>query len=108
MIELVTSVQSKNLDGHLSPSIISRSHSCVHHLGFESVLRIHKEAIVGDKFINGYIPSLRRELQKRVFVELSRPYTNLRLGFVGKVYFSSLSLPLSLSCLWSHIHSVFI
>lgn len=53
--------------------------------GFESVLRQHKEAIVGDKFINGYIPSLRRELQKRVFVELSRPYTNLRLPFVGKV-----------------------
>eukprot|EP01128_Nolandella_sp_AFSM9_P007978 TRINITY_DN455_c0_g1_i2.p1 TRINITY_DN455_c0_g1~~TRINITY_DN455_c0_g1_i2.p1 ORF type:complete len:288 (+),score=74.51 TRINITY_DN455_c0_g1_i2:610-1473(+) len=66
MIELVTSVQSKDLDG------------------FERVLRLHKAAIVGDKFINGYIPSLRRELQKRVFVELSRPYTSVRLGFVGK------------------------
>lgn len=35
--------------------------------------------------MNSYIPSLRRELQKRVFIELAKPYTNVQLAFVEKV-----------------------
>jgi len=66
MTELVAAVQAKNIDA------------------FEKVLRSHKASILGDKFLESYVTPLRRELQKRVFVDLAKPYTNVKIPFIEK------------------------
>jgi len=49
---------------------------------FEYTIRSNKEALVEDKFLYGYIPGVRRNLHKSIFLDLVKPYSNIKMDFI--------------------------
>ncbi|KAJ3179013.1 COP9 signalosome complex subunit 2 [Gaertneriomyces sp. JEL0708] len=50
----------------------------------ERILRVHKDAILGDEFIRGYMDDVLRNIRTQVLMDLIRPYTRIELSFVAK------------------------
>eukprot|EP01125_Pyxidicula_operculata_P001222 TRINITY_DN11152_c0_g1_i1.p1 TRINITY_DN11152_c0_g1~~TRINITY_DN11152_c0_g1_i1.p1 ORF type:complete len:473 (-),score=115.18 TRINITY_DN11152_c0_g1_i1:65-1483(-) len=52
---------------------------------FEKIISANKKTFHDDKYVAAWIPGVRRRLQKRIFLELVKPYTTLAIPFVAKV-----------------------
>mmetsp|Transcript_3602 Transcript_3602/g.5303 ORF Transcript_3602/g.5303 Transcript_3602/m.5303 type:complete len:449 (-) Transcript_3602:582-1928(-) len=52
-------------------------------ISFERLLKQNKKEILDDEFMRDYIDDLRRNIQVKVIVELIKPYTRVRLGFLA-------------------------
>eukprot|EP00192_Tetraselmis_astigmatica_P011807 CAMPEP_0117662668 /NCGR_PEP_ID=MMETSP0804-20121206/8172_1 /TAXON_ID=1074897 /ORGANISM="Tetraselmis astigmatica, Strain CCMP880" /LENGTH=420 /DNA_ID=CAMNT_0005469575 /DNA_START=76 /DNA_END=1335 /DNA_ORIENTATION=- len=51
---------------------------------FESILKIHRAAIMDDPFIWNYIEDLLKNIRTQVLLKLIRPYTRIRIPFISQ------------------------
>ncbi|OBZ85751.1 COP9 signalosome complex subunit 2 [Choanephora cucurbitarum] len=51
---------------------------------FEHILRVNKQAIMGDPFIRTYIDDVLKTIQTQVLIKLIKPYTSIEIDFISK------------------------
>ena len=51
---------------------------------FEAVLRTHREAIMGDPFVEAYVGDLLKNVRTQALLKLIKPYTRIRIPHISK------------------------
>ncbi|KAI8369719.1 PCI domain-containing protein [Blakeslea trispora] len=51
---------------------------------FEHILKVNKNAIMGDPFIQAYIDDVLKTIQTQVLIKLIKPYTSIGIDFISK------------------------
>ncbi|KAI9312671.1 PCI domain-containing protein [Dichotomocladium elegans] len=51
---------------------------------FEHILKVNRQAIMGDSFIRDYIDDVLKNIRTQVLVKLIKPYTRITLAFIAK------------------------
>eukprot|EP01099_Mayorella_cantabrigiensis_P001612 TRINITY_DN1723_c0_g1_i2.p1 TRINITY_DN1723_c0_g1~~TRINITY_DN1723_c0_g1_i2.p1 ORF type:complete len:442 (-),score=97.43 TRINITY_DN1723_c0_g1_i2:256-1581(-) len=86
-IDPFDSPEAKNLRHHaeiepMANLLVTYQNNAIH--DFEQILRQHNKTIMGDPFIRSFMDDLLREMRTQVLLQLIKPYTRIRIGFLAK------------------------